>query len=390
MFGKAFDDISLDDLQALANARIPEGRRLDYKRDHYGRTDEAKREFAADISAMANAQGGYILIGVEEQNGIASKIVGVETQDPDALVRAVSDSIRTSIEPPIIGARVRWLETEAGRGVLIILVDRSWNAPHRVTVARDNRFFLRDENGKHPMAVNELRRAFLFASEIEERIRRFRTDRIQVLIANEGPLAVDDSFPRMILHVVPQAAFTDGIQLQFDSRTTGISPPGSRGWNSMYSIDGLVTYSGPEEHFDTVRAFSTLFRNGTTEAVAKIYASKQGERQSIALTNVEQDVISGVDNILDELQRLSVPAPYYLMLSLVGVRGYSAPTNEWRGGPAYPHRSDKILLPEMTIDGPLANDNSSTLLRPLFDLMWNAFGQYGSPNYDRDGKYDRR
>jgi hypothetical protein len=36
MFGKAFDDISLADLQALAEARIAEGRRLEFKRDHYG------------------------------------------------------------------------------------------------------------------------------------------------------------------------------------------------------------------------------------------------------------------------------------------------------------------------------------------------------------------
>jgi hypothetical protein len=389
MFGKAFDEISLPDLQALVDARIPEGRRLEFKRDHYGRNDEARREFAADVSSLANGVGGYLLIGVEEENGIASKIVGVEAADADTLVRAATESLRASIEPQVFNVRVRWVEIEADRGVLIIHVARSWEAPHRVIVARDYRFFVRDENGKHPMAVSELRRAFLFASEVEERIRRFRTDRLELLVANEGPLALDDASPRLILHVVPQAAFADRIQLRFDQRTTGIQPLGASGSDSMYSLDGLVTYSGPEEQFESVRAFSTLFRNGVVEAVARIHVGKpDGQRRSLSLAGVEEDVIPGVGHILSELRRLSVPPPHYLMLSLTGVRGLSAQNRH--GGLSYPYRSDQILLPEFMIDEKLAKVSPSTLLRPVFDLMWNAFGHKGSPSYDPDGNYRRR
>lgn len=390
MFEKTFDEIEISDLRTLVEFGIPEGRSIEYKRDHYGRTDEARREFAADVSAMANAVGGYLLIGIEEEGGAASSIPGIEAQDPDALIRAATESLRASIEPPIYGVRVRWLEIEANRGVLIIHVDRSWSAPHRVTVARDNRFFLRDENGKHPMAVAELRRAFLFASEVEERVRRFRTERLGLLTLNEGPLGVDETSPRLILHVAPQAAFTEAIQLHIDSNATGIRPLGASGWNSMYSIDGLVTYSGPEERFDYVRAFSTLFRNGIVEAVAKIHTWQRDGRQHVALSNVEQDIIGAISPVFSELEKLSVPQPYYLMLSLVGVRGLSAPINEWRGGLAYPQRSDRVLLPELIIDEALSKDEPTALLRPLFDLMWNAFGQHGSPNYDRDGNYVRR
>lgn len=390
MFGKAIDEVSVADLQALVEARIPEGRRIEFKRDHYGRTEDARREFAADVSAMANALGGYLLIGIEEENGIASKIVGVDVGNSDALVRGITESIRASIEPPILGVRVRWIEIDAGRGVLMIQVERSWNAPHRVAVARDNRFFLCDENGKHPMSVNELRRAFLFASEIEDRIRRFRSERLQLLIANEGPLAVNDASPRLILHVVPQAAFTDNIQLTFDPRGTGIPPLGASGWNSMYSLDGLVTYSGPEERFESVRAFSTIFRNGVVEAVAQVYTGEKDGRRQLPLSSIEQQITPGLEHILSQLQQLSVLPPCYLMLSLVGVRGLCAPTNEWRGGLSYPYRSDKMLLPELMIDEALVKEAPVIFLRPLFDLMWNGFGQYGSPNYDRDGNYRLR
>lgn len=390
MFDKAFDEISRADLEALVEARIPEGRRLEYKRDHYGRNDEAKKEFAADVSALANAQGGYLLIGIGEENGIAADIPGVEAANADGLVLAVAESLRSSIEPPIPGVRVRWVEIAIDRGVLMIQVDRSWSAPHRVTVARDNRFFLRDENGKHPMSVTELKRAFLFASEVEERIRRFRADRLALLIANEGPLALNDDLPRLILHLVPQAAFTDGIQLSFDPHQTGIRPLGSSGWNTMHSLDGLVNYSGLYGQLESVRAFSTLFRNGVVESVSQTHAGQQDGRRAISLTGLERDVIPALRNSLDTLAHYAVPAPYYLMLSLVGVRGLCAPMNDWRSGLAYPHRADRVLLPEMLVDDAVTKTPPERWLRPMFDLLWNAFGQGGSPNYDAEGRYLQR
>ncbi len=393
MFAKEFDDINLADLQALVDQGFPEGRQLEFKRDHYGRKDEDRREFAADVSAIANAHGGYLLIGLDEQNGIASNVCGVEASDPDGLVRSIGEAIRASLEPPLIEFRVKWVPIEGRRGALVIKIARSWNAPHRVTVARGSHFYIRDENGKHPMSVEELRRAFLFATEVEERIRRFRSERLEILTNNEGPLGVgEEGDGRLILHVVPRAAFTDDIRLSLEERGSSMWPwpLGASGANSMYSLDGLVRYSGPEERFETVRAFSTLFRNGIAEAVAKMHIGERDGHRNISLTGIEQVVISGVRQIFGEYERRSIPAPYTALLSLLGVRGASAPIDEWRGGIAYPHRSDRITLPELVINAEEAANAPEITLRPLFDLMWNAFGQPGSPNYDQSGRYVRR
>lgn len=390
MFEKAFDTLTLADLEGLVEARIPEGRRLEYKRDHYGSNDNAKREFAADVSALANAQGGYLLVGVAEENGAAARIHGVEVPDPDAFVRQIADKIRTATEPPILSFRVRWIETAAPNGVLVIQVDRSWSAPHRVTVAGGKDFYIRNENGKHPMSVTELRRAFLFATEIEERIRRFRADRLALLAANEGPLAIKDEGPTLVMHLVPQATFTEGVQIPLDSDQPGLPPLGTSGFNSMYSLDGLVTYSGPEERFETVRAFSTLFRTGIVEAVAQMRAGTQAGQRAISLEGAERDLITGLKQALTALEHRKIAPPYYLMLSLVGVRGFTTPQHEWGGRMLYPHRADRIILPELLLDSTMIGDNPATLLRPVFDLLWNAFGQPGSPSYDGDGRYGRR
>ena len=241
MLAKPIDDVTLADLQALVDHNIPESRRLEFKRDRYGPKNDDRREFAADVSAMANAQGGDLIIGIAEQDGAASQLVGVATADSDGLIRAITESLRNSIEPPIQELRVVWIENSPGKGLIVVRVPRSWRAPHRVTVAKDNRFFVRDENGNHPMSVDELRHAFLFGTEIESRVRSFRTERLKLLMANEGPLAIATDKPSMIVHVVPLAAITNPPQIEFEERRARIGPLGARGWNDMFSIDGLVT-----------------------------------------------------------------------------------------------------------------------------------------------------
>ncbi|MCG7392958.1 ATP-binding protein [Microvirga sp. ACRRW] len=389
MLAKPIDDIDLSDLHDLIG--IAEGRQMEFKRDHYGRTDEARREFAADVSALANSVGGDLLIGIEESKGVASSIPGVEASDPDALVRGIEQALSASFEPPIIGIRIRWIAVGDGKGVILIRVPRSRGAPHRVTAARDNRFFARDENGKHPMNVSELRRAFLLAAEVEQRIRGFRAERLELLAANEGPLAVAEDGPRLICHVVPEASFTDGLRIAFAHHDVGVPPFDASGYNSLRSMDGFVTYSGPEEKFESVRAFTTLFHNGIVESVARIPSYEENGSARISINGIEDTLIHAMARTLPDLKRRSIPMPLYIIVSLLDVRGTRVGSRQWEAI-AYPYRRPNLLLPELLVED--ADDHSAqgiaTLLRPLFDLLWNAFGRHGSPNYNGEGRYEAR
>ncbi|PDT33908.1 hypothetical protein CO671_23105 [Rhizobium sp. M10] len=384
-----FDDLTLQHIRDLVDGGVPEGRRLEFKRDHYGRTDDAKKEFAADVSALANSSGGDLIIGVSEERGLASGLPGVEVKNSDALILAISESLRSSVEPHIFGLRVRWLEIGPEHGVIIIRVPRSWAAPHRVTVAKDSRFFIRDENGKHAMSVDELRRAFLYATDIENRIREFRGQRLNALVANEGPLALDNDTPCLVVHIIPLAGFSEGLQIEFDDNRAGVPPIGAGGWNSMYSIDGLVSYSGPEESAGSVRAFTTFFRNGVVEAVARLHTAEASGTRAIHLEPIEEEVVSIVARAFRELDFYRVPAPFYILVSILGAKGITAPKDHWRQPVAYPYRSEKILLPDLRIENALP-EQLDTLMRPLFDLLWNAFGHRRSPSYDEAGIRRRR
>ena len=69
MIAKNLTDIRTEDIEALIANAASESTTLEFKRDLPGGTDDAKREFLADISALANTSGGDLLYGIEEQDG---------------------------------------------------------------------------------------------------------------------------------------------------------------------------------------------------------------------------------------------------------------------------------------------------------------------------------
>ena len=98
-----FENISESDLVELVLEQVPEGLRIDYKRDLYGNSDADKREALKDISGFANAYGGHLIIGMKEENGFASGISGVASVNPDDVVLRLEQLARMGIEPRIQG-----------------------------------------------------------------------------------------------------------------------------------------------------------------------------------------------------------------------------------------------------------------------------------------------
>ena len=86
---RPISEITDQDLINLINNQ-EENLWIDFKEMHYDgyKTDgeKYKREICKDVTAMANAEGGYILIGVDEENEIAKRFVDI----PDAERKAES------------------------------------------------------------------------------------------------------------------------------------------------------------------------------------------------------------------------------------------------------------------------------------------------------------
>ena len=59
-------------LTSLVENQVAESRDLEFKQVLPGRSDEQVKEFLKDVTALANAQGGDLIFGVQDENGVAT------------------------------------------------------------------------------------------------------------------------------------------------------------------------------------------------------------------------------------------------------------------------------------------------------------------------------
>ena len=159
IFRPNFSDIDEGDVEQLLTSGQAEGVQVEFKRDIYGNSDSDKKEYLKDISSFANTAGGHLLIGIDENQGIASAISPFQG-DPDAALQRLEQIARTAIEPRVFGIQMKAVPLTSGGSIFVIRIPKSWNPPHRVSFQGTNRFYLRSSAGAHEASVEELRAIF--------------------------------------------------------------------------------------------------------------------------------------------------------------------------------------------------------------------------------------
>lgn len=140
LLGAAVDDLDLSNLQSLVDAHVREDFDLDFKGARYGTSDADKRALQSDVAALANADGGLIIIGVaEDEHAQASALSLVELGDAEMnrmrqIIAGVLPTPRTEIYP---------LADDQDRGCFVIAIPRSPLAPHAVPVNEGLRYPVR-------------------------------------------------------------------------------------------------------------------------------------------------------------------------------------------------------------------------------------------------------
>lgn len=261
-----------------------------------------------------------------------------------------------------------------------------------ITFKNLSRFFGRNSAGKFQLDVQEIRQAFLLTDSINERVRNFRLDRLGKIIARETPVPMDEG-AKVILHLVPLTTFQTNSSVDLKSAyedrfklETLSGPPNS----FRYNLDGIVSSVSMKEGQPV--SYVQIFRNGIMEAVDN-YVLRGGPQNYIPHKDFEWGVISTSAKLLDVQGLMGITTPIIVFLSMTGVKGYSLLTKQelkFRF-PGYSQflaviDRDVLLLPEVLIDS-LDNLNTSCLLHPIFDAVWNATGLPGSINYDQDGNW---
>lgn len=157
------------DVRALGTRGIGEGPTMDYKESisfaaRGNLTARAKKELAKDVSALANTQGGLLVIGVKdpEREGeppAPEDFVGVGV--PETFARDLESSLLGSVSPPLYPL-VRVTEDdfegpETGeRRRFVVVGARRSSRLHQVTAGGDYRFYRRAGYQNRPMDRDEV------------------------------------------------------------------------------------------------------------------------------------------------------------------------------------------------------------------------------------------
>jgi hypothetical protein len=319
---------------------------------------------------------------MKEEGGLPVELCGLDIDDADSVLAALDNSIRDGIRPRVPGVVVWPVRLESGRIGVVIRVPRSYASPHMVTYKGTSRFFARSSNGKEQLDVEQIRAAFLLSDRIAERVRDFRLDRIAKIRANDTPVPLVQG-ARIVLHVVPLAAFSSLAQIDvqsigvvsIDLQLIPLGP--ALGWDGRFNLEGYVRYIGSRDE-GYASAYLQIFRNGGLEAVNTSLASHSGAGGDLQGANLKAEVLEKLGYYLSSLMRLGVDVPLAVMISLLGVRGYRVgPRSSLEREVAGMHGvgrfdSDVILVPEVLLES--FDTDITSLMKPAFDMIWNAAG----------------
>ena len=160
---RRISEITPQELIDLVNNQQEESLWIDFKKQDYYKDpkdpDKRRREICKDVTAMANADGGYILIGVDEKNKIAQDFSTV----PDAakVAQSIKNICQQYIDTPILNLEVeryphplQWKNTNIE--LVIIHIPPSERKPHGFRSRGTINFVKRDRDATREYPITEL------------------------------------------------------------------------------------------------------------------------------------------------------------------------------------------------------------------------------------------
>lgn len=384
--GQPLASVTLDEIQRLVANSVPESLHLDYKRELKLEDRDEKKEFLRDLTALANAEGGLIVYGIDEDRDGAGKptgmprvVDGISMPNRDAFVLGVEHIIKDGIDERLPSYQLSTVPIAGDRCVLMIRVPPSLRAPHMVTLGGERRYFMRGNSGRQDMSTAQVRDAVLRTESVVERIRAFVAQRVAKF---DG--ARTQNRPFWMMHVIPLVrtplAFdvTDQNVIQ---RLRRIESPG--GGSGTHTVEG---YKVGYRDDDGLLNHTLVFREGTIEFLDQHCFSPRPDGVNFFACGVFDDRLFKYLRSAFELYREGLlQLPVVVAVTIQKIKGYRMPPAGWAFDRSLPIDEESIT-PDSLVVTELPNE-LATLMKPVLDYIWNAFGLPRCLGYNATGGY---
>jgi hypothetical protein len=386
---KSLTDLTPNDCDDLVRGAVGEGTHIDFKSALVGGTSEDRKKFLADVCAFANAHGGELVLGIQENAAGAASAVAPLVLNPDAEILRLENMIADGLDPKLFGVRMRAVPYGGGH-VLVIRVPKSVSGTHRSKA--DQHFYVRESRSNRQLDVPAIRTRFEGEMTRQTRLENYLAQRYAALLLDSTAMPMMPG-PKGAVHIFPALRGFDDEQFNVSNvSTVGQLPVPTR----PRSLDCRMSFEGPIHHPSIVdgriRAFSLAHHFGIVEGVWKS-GDPQGADTLISPEGVEVDSLAFVVDAIGTMrERLGVELPLLVRLAIVGGLGATIKSEDQRrynyGDDMHLNRIDRsaLVFPDVLITE-WPTTNIAELFRPVFDRLWQTSGYVRSSMYKmREGQ----
>jgi len=157
--GRFLDQIAEEEIEELVTNKVRENQTLEFKKTYEHKNPAKRSDLVKDAACMANANGGYIIIGIQELNNCADNFVSIADDEIEGLLKSIQNLYVYNIDPPLDGWNY-FPKKVAGNNVIMIRISKTTKSPHMVTIDQGTYFGIRDQSHNRAMTRSEIRDAF--------------------------------------------------------------------------------------------------------------------------------------------------------------------------------------------------------------------------------------
>ncbi len=377
LFNIPLNTITIANIQSLKENGVSEGNQIEYKRD-LNLEDKDKKEFLADISAFANAQGGDIIYGMNEKEGLIDSFSPIEILDKDKEELRILSLIRDGITPRI-NIETKFIEIEPKKYLIIVRIQKLFSGPAMIIYKGSQRFYSRNSAGKFLMNHQQLRDSFLQSTSIKEKFTNFRNSRIDFFLSGEE--GNNTAMPFFLFYIYPINEYQlDFTNLNKSFLSDSFNPVSASSASDYYNVDGFRTYESYKDFFVQTQ----LFTSGIVEEFNNYLLTKNTSDTEVHLDStlmlLEDVLIKKYDEVLRFYEMQNILSPFICNLCIINVNNTKLSVNKnWHFKLVKSNRNI-LIIPEIIISS--NKMNGKTVLKPLFDNLWRAHGAQKALGYE--------